>query len=335
MAIDSNSLTLAEYLQYTNDPLIQNAIFSLYGVNSVLGDTSFDTDSTMVRRGSRFRNADLPTVNWRKLNEEPPVVSGAPEQFSESVYIMANNIDTDIVLLADRNNYNDTRSSRFNLWWWSTLYDVNDKFINNNHATGDPDAIVGIRERLDDPTTWGVESGLKVDGGGVVMTDALTSTSANDFFGLIQDTLYEMGNPNGDGCVMYVNQELDKQMARAIRLMGAASGWTTQMDNFDRPVLMYRNMRISVIGRKKDGTTQIITNTETASGADGASTFTSFYIVRYGETYAKSWQMRPLSITDLGILNNGMINRIAIGWEFGYTFEDTRSMARGFNIKTT
>ena len=35
-------------------------------------------------------------------------------------------------------------------------YDLNYKFINNNHATGDANSFTGIRYRIDNGSTYGV-----------------------------------------------------------------------------------------------------------------------------------------------------------------------------------
>ena len=333
--IDANALTLADYALQSNDPRIAAVVFSLHRTGSVLQDIPMMTRPTLTVLGARFRNGKLATTNWRKINEEPIVAKSTPEQFSESVYILSNNIDTDVKLLLDENQIEDPRSLQFRAWLEAAVYDVNDKWINNNHLTGDADAPVGLRERLDDPTLWGVEAALKIDATGVDMTQAMTASTANNFIEFIQQMLDEMGNPEGDNITIYLNELVKRRFERAIRLLGAGAGWNMVTDAFDRAVTRYKNATIRVIGRKADGTTQIITNTETAAGADGASTFSSIYMVRYGEGYGMGWQMEPLFVNDLGILNNGVIYRINMDYAWGTLFTNTYSMSRLFNINVS
>jgi hypothetical protein len=338
MAIDANSLTLADYAQMSNDPRIAAVVYSLHRTGSVLQDIPFATKPTLKMNGVRFTNGNLAATNWRKLNEEPVVAKSTPEQFSESVYILSNNIDTDTKLLQDENQIEDPRSTQFNAWLEGAVYDVNDKWINNNHVTGDVDAPIGLRHRLDNPGDWGVDSGMKIDAGGATVDlsqGGMTAATANNFIEVVQQMFDEMGNPDGDGVILYMNELLKRRFERAVRLLGAGAGWDMTRDAFDRAVTRYKGATIRVTGRKADGTTQIITNTETSAGADGASTFTSMYAARFGEGYAKGWQMNPLVVNDLGVLNNGVIYRINLDWAAGTMFSNTRSMGRLYDIKVS
>lgn len=336
MAVDANALTLADYALQSNDPQIQSIVFSLHRTGSVLQDIPMITDPTLRMRGLRLRNGNIAATNWRAINEEPTVAKSTPEQFSESAYIASNNFDVDVKLLLDKNQIFDPRSGQFQMWLEGWVYDINDKWINNSHVTGDDDAPVGLRTRLDNPTDWGVESALKIDASGVDLTEgAMTATTANNFVDDVQSIFDEMGVPEGDGCVIYLNELMARRFARAVRLMGAAAGWSTREDAFARKVRMFNNAIVRVIGRKADGTTQIITNTETAAGADGSSTFSSLYVVRYGETHAMGWQMAPLVLNEIGLLNSGTQWRTNVDYAWGTTFSNTRSMARLFNIKVS
>lgn len=336
MAVDTNALTLADHALISNDPRIAAVVFSLHRTGSVLQDIPIMTRPTLKVNGARFRNGQLATTNWRKINEEPAVAKSTPEQFSESVYILSNNIDTDTKLLLDENAIEDPRSLQFRAWLEGVVYDINDKFINNNDVTGDEDAPIGIRHRLDNPDDWGVESALKVAGGGVDMTQAtMTSSTANNFIEFVQQLFDEMGAPDGDGIVLYMDELMKRRWEFSIRLLGAGAGWNMTTDAFDRAITRYKNAVIRVIGRKSDGTTKIMTVTETVAGVDGADNHTSIYAVRYGEGYGMGWQMEPLFVNDLGILNNGVIYRINMDWAFGTIYTSTYSLARLHGIKVS
>lgn len=332
---DSNSLTLSEYAMMSNDPLVRKVTYSLLEMGNVLQDIPLTNAQTMLANGVRFLGANLPGVNWGKLNQEPTVVKGKPSPFQEQAYLIRNSIDVDKKLVEDRNAISDPRGQQIEAYLRAVTYEINTQFINNNHVTGNSDCFTGLRYRLDNPTTYGVESEMKIDAGAVVMTTSMTAASANTFIETVDQTLDYMGSPDGSGVVLYMNDLLKRRFARAIRVLGAAAGFTTQRDAFDRQVEMYRGAVIRDIGRKADQSTRIITNTEDSAGVDGSSNYTSMYAVKYGEGYFTGWQFEPLVPRDLGLLDNGVIYRTVFDWAFGLYMEHTRAVARVFGIKVS
>lgn len=336
MAIDANALTLADYALQSNSPLVQRIAMSLLQSGMVLQDMPLTTRKSMIANGVRWQG-NLPTVAWRKLNDEPVATKGQPTPFQEQAYTMSNTIDVDRKLVEDINAISDPRAVQLVAYLAAVAYDFNDKFINNNHLTGEDDAPVGLRQRLDAPNDWKLASECKIDGGGVVMTSSLSAANANDFLELLQKMLDFMGAGDGTDVVIYVNDTLKRRIARAVRTLGAGAGFNTFEDAFGRTVERFQNAVIRDIGRKADQSTRIITDTETSTGADGASTFTSLYAVKYGEDHFFGWQFESLeeSISDLGLLNNGVIMRLVIDWAIGLFQANNRAVARVYNIKVS
>jgi hypothetical protein len=89
-------------------------------------------------------------------------VTGVPTPYQESAFLIRNYIDVDKFLVQDQNQIVNPRAMRLEGYLKSVAYEFNDKFINNNHATGNADALVGIRARLDDPTTYGSRTDCKI-----------------------------------------------------------------------------------------------------------------------------------------------------------------------------
>lgn len=336
MAVDSNALTLPQYALMSNDPMVRKVTFSLLEFGSILADIPLPTKKTFIANGARFQGDSLPVVNWAKLNEEPTVVTATPTPFQEQVYLIRNAIDTDNLLVDEENQIVDPRGIRLEAYLRSVAYDMNDKFINNEHLAGDPDCFVGLKSRLDNPTVYGCESELKIDGGGVDLTQAaMTAATANKFLEFVDTLLSYLGAPDGGGVVLYMNEVLQRRFAFAIRVLGAGAGFTTARDGFDRTIDMYKGATIRVIGRKKDQATQIITSTEANTGAAGSSTYTSMYGVRYGESGMTGWQFRSLgeSVRDLGLLDNGVTYRTVVDWAVGLYQAHTRAIGRLYGIK--
>lgn len=337
MAIDSSSLTLAQWANQANDPLATAVTFSLLDTGSVLEDIPFQTYKSMKFNGTRF-TGNLATVNYRKLNESSVVTSSTATPYQENAYIMSNMIDIDQKLREDINSIDDPSAIQLMAYLRAASYDLNDKFINNNQVTGDADAPIGIRYRLDNPSTMGTNSACKVDCGAVDLTPgSMTAATAATFIEKVEQVLHEVdGGVNGDGVVLYMNRLLARRFGRAVRMLGAGGGFDMTTDAFGRRVTTFRNAVIREVGLKADQSTEIITNTETSAGADGASTYTSFYAVKYGEGYARGWQFDTLanSIQFIGQRSDEPTHeRTLIDWAFGFRFQHTRSMGRGYGVK--
>ena len=336
MAADASAISLSEYAIMSNDPLVMAITKSLIVNGAVFTDIPFLNQNTLLANGVRWQD-NLPTVNWSKINAGLTVTKGKPTAYQEQAYLMRNAIDCDVKLLQDKNRIVDPCAAQLDAYFAAVTYDYNDKFINNDHLSGDDDSIVGLRYRIDNASTYGVVSELKIDAGAIDMSDAgMTAAIANNFIVLIQTLLDYFGRREGDGVVLYMNDNMIRRFEKAVRMLGAGAGWNTQVDAWGRMVTKYRNAKIVDIGRKADQSTRIILNTEASTGAAGASVHTSIYGVVYGPERLVGWQFAPLgeSVTDLGLLgNDGTIARVMIDWATGLLPQHTRCMGRIYGIK--
>jgi hypothetical protein len=332
MAISANAMTLAEFAQIANDPMITQVVWSLRAVNSVLADIPWITKKTLKANGLRV-TGNLPTVGWTKLNTTPSAVKGAAVPFEESAFIIRNLIEVDHAMVEDESQIVDPRAFHMQAYLKAVAYDFNDKFINNTPVLNG-DAIVGIRCRLDNPTVYGALAASKIDAGGAVITTAATAAQANAFMEWVDQLLYAVDAPEGQGVVIYANATLLRRFATLVRLLGAGAGFAMSTDNYGRSVSTYKGAVLKDIGLKGDQTTNIITNTETTAGVGGASTYTSMYAVRYGDTGLTGWQFAPLTAKDLGQDPvDGVVFRTFIEWIGGLLSNDIRSIARLYGLK--
>lgn len=333
MAISSAALTLAQYAMLSNDPLVQAVTFSLIDNGSVMArDIPFTDKKSLYVNGVRWEG-NLPTVAWANINEEGTTVSAQPTPYQESIYTMRNYIDVDKLLVNDENQITDPRSAQTEIYMKSAAYDFNDKFINNNHGAGDAKAIVGIRSRIDLGTTFGVRSENKIDAGGVVVTASATAATFGAFIEFIDQLLWSVDSPDGLGVVLYLSAEMSRRWDRLARSFSGQGGFGTATDQLGRGVTTYKNAVVRDIGKKADQSTNIITNTETAAGLDGASTMTSIYAVNYSSGHFQGWQMQPLIAQDLGLLENGVTYRTLVDWAGGLLNQSNRSLGRVYDIK--
>lgn len=342
MAVDSNALTLAEIAVQSRDPLQQRLAYSLYAEGSMLQDIPLVTRDGMMRMDfTRYGAGDLPSVNWRKLNEEPTVVKSKAKQYSEDAYIMSAKFTVEDRLLRMPNQIQSPLTTQMDAWMRSKTREFNYRFINNdpnNTTSGDEDAFKGLRYRLDNPTEFGIPSEMKINAGGVVIVPgSVTAATANSFLVYVDQMLDLIGAPDGNNVVLYMDGEVKRAFAAAVRILGEGAGFRSTEDAFGRRIEMFRNAKVRDAGRKIDDSTPVILPYETAAGADGVSgtdLYSSIYAVKYGEGKFSGWQTEALKPKDLGLsTENGILRNVVVDWGVGLWQEDARSIARLYNIK--
>lgn len=333
MAVDASSLTLSDYALMSNSPLIQYISNGMLVLGNVLQDMPLVVDPTMQRQGMRWLGDNNNAENWRKLNEESTVTKSVPSPFQEQSYIRNNAFDVDTFISLDRNQIVEPFAGQLQKWMMDFTYGFNNIFINNNHITGDADAPVGLRWRLDNAATYGIPTEMKLS---AAATDISAGSNVPKLTYYIDNMLIRMGAPEGDGVVIYVNEQVKTLIDFGLKLAGTAGGFKTTQDAFDRSVTQYKNAKIRVIGRKADQTTQIITATEDTGGLDASSTYSSMYFVKYGtENAFYGWEFRSLESSVIGpfLLPGGTQERMVVDWAVGLFQEHPRSIGRIYNIK--
>lgn len=337
MAVQTGSMTMAQWAAMSNEPLVQAVTWSLIEAGSVMArDIPFLNNESLYVNGVRFEGG-LPAIKWAQLNEEGVTVSMAPSPFQEQVFIIRNQVDIDEYLVRDKNAIRDVRSTQLEGLLRSIAYDFNEKFISNRHDTGEPNAIVGIRNRIANGSTYGVRSENLINGNALDLTAAtLASTpqNANTLLELFDQMLFSVDAPDGSpSVVIYCNEVFKRRLNRAVRGLGTAGGFAQSQDMFGRTVDTYKSCQIRDIGRKRDQSSLIITNTESANGLAESSAHTSVYAVNYADGHFGGWQFDPLAARDLGLLNSGMQFRAFVSWAGGLINYNTRSLARIYGLK--
>src|SRR6266571_6171405 len=141
MAIAANSVSLADYALTSNSPPVRAVTYSLILSENVMQDVPLINSESLVANGVRFEG-NLPSVNWAPLNAEGVTTKGTPTPYAEQAYMIRNNIDTDKVLVEDKNSIVDPRGVQTEAYLRALTYDMNFRFIKNDHVTGDANAPV-------------------------------------------------------------------------------------------------------------------------------------------------------------------------------------------------
>ena len=335
MAIAQGTVTLADYALMSNQPMVQAVSYSLILYANIMQDIPMIERKSLTVNGRRFEG-NLPTINWSQLNAEGVSTRGQPTAYQEQAYIIRNYIDVDKFMVEDENEIIDPRELQTQAYLKGLTYDFNWKFFANNHVTGDINAPVGLRYRIDNGGIYGVRPENKIDALGTASDISLanvTVAKANSFLYFLDQLLWSVDSPDGTGVVLYMSDITLRLFRNALRTLGTSGGLAITQDQFSRQVETYKGAVIRDPGYKADQATRILTTTETAAGLDGASTFTSIYAVNYGTDHLFGWQFAPPNVQDLGLIYNGAIYRTLIDWAVGLVTASTRSVARLYDVK--
>jgi len=331
--VAATALTLTDYALLSNDPLVQAITWSLIDYGIAFQDIPMITKESLIVNGSRIEG-DLPTINWAQINAPGVTIKGVPIPWQEQIYTTRNYIDVDELYVRDQNRIVDPRSQEADIVLKALAYELNYRFINNDHVTGDKNCFVGIRSRIDNGSVYGVRSENKLDAGGVdISLGGLTEATALHFLELLNYLLWLADSPDGSGIVLYMNDNVLRRVDTVIKSLGTSGGFQTTMDQYDRSVTKYKNAIIRDPGLRADQSTRVITNTETSAGADGSSNYTSIYAVNYKMGHFGGWHYEPIAVNDLGLQPDGVIYRTLVKYSCGLYNSSNRSLARMYDIK--
>lgn len=339
MAIDFNgALTLADYAAISNDPLVKEITKSLHKTWNALKDIPLSTNPSLRQTGMRYLNANIPTPNWTGLNAEPQTFKSKPKSYEEQLYILRNKLTVDRRILDQPNAIVDPVESQIQMFLEGFAYDFNDKFINNNPAStaagNSADCFPGLNYRLNNAADYDIPSEMIIQSQNLSASNLFATgatagaAAANRFIADLQNLFDNMNAPDGDGIVLYMSELTKRQIEMAIRVMGIGAGFDITQDSYDRPVEKYKNATVRTVGRKSDGTTPIISNTQTL-GTLTASKATSVFAVRYGTGYVTGWQSEPFKPKYLGLsAENGIMHNVLFDWGVGLWVPHNRALGR-------
>lgn len=340
MAIDSGTMNLTDFALLSVTPKKQAEVaYSMIKAGSVFRDIPLETDPILNMDWIRYVGG-LQGPTWAPLNTDPTSVKAVPTPYNEQAYAFANMINIPILLLKARNRRGNPFNEQTDNFLKALSYDLNYKFFENHHGTGgDPNSFVGIRERLRDTAKFGTNSECKVNAG-VSYADADLSTAANTnkLLRKIQEVLDAMGENEGDGIIIYGNEDILRRLENGVRTLGAGGGFDMTQDAFGRKVRKYRNATIRSAGRQNPTAagvqSQVLVSTEDANGALGGTTYTSLFFVKAGKESFHGWQFMALEPTDPFKTDDGVTMRVVLHNAYGLVQHDTRALGQLYGIAT-
>ncbi|WP_153979258.1 major capsid protein [Paenibacillus xylanilyticus] len=301
------ALTLLESAKLSQDTLQQGVIETFVQNAPVLQYLPF-----MEIQGNAYaynREASLPGVAFRGVNEGYVESTGAVNQLTESLSIMGGDADVDKFIQRTRSNVNDQRAIQTALKTKAAAFKFQDTFFNGDIAT-DSKSFDGLKKRLT---------------GSQVITAATNGLNIGDegnydlFLEALESLLYQT---RGRADALYMDSKTKIRLSTIARKLGFHEN---SVDAFGKPVIAFNGVPIFDAGDNAAGG-KVIGHNETTGTATNT---TSIYAVKFGaDEYTSGLTNGGVQVTDLGEVHDKPVLRTRIEFYTGMALFDGKSAAR-------
>ena len=255
------AVTLAEAAVLSQNDLQRGVLETFVQASPVL-----DRLPLMNIEGNAYaynKEATLPGVAFRSVNEAYTESTGTVNQATESLVILGGDADVDKFIVQTRGNLNDQRAVQTAMKVKAASYKFQDSFINGDVAV-DPKGFDGLKKRLT----------------GSQVLDAATNgigpvAGGHDFFDALDALVAQVA---GGADALYANSAVIAKIMSSARRLGGADMITEALTG--KRVATYNGIPLLDIGKTAAGA-DIITRTETQGTAAGTSS--SIYAVKFGQ----------------------------------------------------
>ncbi|MEK3776854.1 major capsid protein [Paenibacillus sp. FSL K6-4396] len=301
------ALTLLESAKLSQDTLQQGVIETFVQNAPVLQYLPF-----MEIQGNAYaynREASLPGVAFRGVNEGYVESTGAVNQLTESLSIMGGDADVDKFIQRTRSNINDQRAIQTALKTKAAAFKFQDTFFNGDVAT-DSKSFDGLKKRLT---------------GSQVINAATNGLNIGDegnydlFIEALETLLYQT---RGRADALYMDSKTKIRLSTIARKLGFHEN---SVDAFGKPVIAFNGVPIFDAGDNAAGG-KVIGHNETTGTATNT---TSIYAVKFGaDEYTSGLTNGGVQVTDLGEVHDKPVLRTRIEFYTGMALFDGKSAAR-------
>ncbi|MDT3331409.1 hypothetical protein Q9S78_12090 [Microbacterium sp. KSW-18] len=257
------AVTLAQAALLSENQLQRGVVETFVQESSVL-----DRIPLMDIEGNAYaynKEATLPGVAFRSVNEAYTESTGTVVQATESLVILGGDADVDRFIVQTRGNLNDQRAVQTRLKVKSAAYKYQDAFFNGDVAV-DPKGFDGLKKRL----TGGQVLDAATNGLGPV-------AAGHDFLDALDALVASVPGLNGTNGAIYANRLVRAKILSSLRRLGGADFVNEELTR--KRVLTYNGIPVLDPGQNLAGA-EVLPLTETQGSSSAAS---SVYAVRFGE----------------------------------------------------
>lgn len=261
------AVTLAQAALLSQDDLQRGVIETFVQESAVL-----DRLPLMTIEGNAYaynKEATLPGVAFRSVNEAYTESTGTVVQATESLVILGGDADVDTFIQRTRSNLNDQRAIQTRLKVKAASYKFQDAFFNGDVAV-DPKSFDGLKKRL---------TGAQVIDAATNGLPIVGSSNADifAFFDKLDELISAVPGITAENGAIYAPRGLRSKVISAGRRVGGTE--MVQEDLTGKRIATWNGIPLLDPGDSLAGT-QILTQTETQGSSSVAG---SIYAVRFGE----------------------------------------------------
>lgn len=215
------------------------------------------------------KEATLPGVAFRSVNEAYTESTGTVVQATESLVILGGDADVDRFIVQTRGDLNDQRAVQTRLKVKAASYKYQDTFFNGD-VTVDTKSFDGLKKRL---------TGSQVIDAGTNGAPVLGNggTDSQSFFDMLDALIAQVPGIDGNNGAIYANASVIGKIRSAGRRLGGVD--LVKEDMTGKRVVTWNGIPVLNPGNNLAGS-PILTQTETQGSSSAAS---SVYAVRFGE----------------------------------------------------
>ncbi|MEV7827510.1 major capsid protein [Microbacterium enclense] len=257
------AVTLAQAALLSQNDLQRGVIETFVQESPVL-----DRLPLMTIQGNAYaynKEATLPGVAFRSVNEAYTESTGTVVQATESLVILGGDADVDRFIVQTRGDLNDQRAIQTRLKVKAASYKFQDAFFNGDVAV-DAKSFDGLKKRLI----------------GAQVIDAATNgigpvAGGHDFLDALDALLAAVPGINSGNGAIYANSAVIGKLTSSLRRLGGADFIREDLTN--KRVLTYNGIPVLDPGANLAGT-NILPQNETQGSSSASS---SVYAVKFGE----------------------------------------------------
>jgi hypothetical protein len=296
--------TLVEYAKSleTKDPA-RPLVEMFASASDIIGALPFDGLTGPVYEG--FRQAVLPTIGFRGINEVSTSGTGVITPFQEPSFIIDHDLDVDRAIV-DR--YGETRRAREETMAMAAAGKLwADTFLKGDN-TSNPRVFDGLQRRAR------------------LFNRTITNSAASGGAALSLLNL-DRAIANTSQCTHIIADYLTWPLWIAAARNTSLSGFVIQTwDQVGTPKMSYGGKPI-LWGYERDDHGSMLPFTEVGSGG-GAAVTSSIYTVSLRDGGLKGIQIKPMMFKDMGLLENGITYRTHMSWDVGIVDEHKYCLTR-------
>jgi len=316
--------TLADYARLAESPLKAGVIDILRMASPILDSLSFSDEGTLDIE--LLRTKSLPTVYSRKIGGTFTESKGQIEPVKDRIINFGGYIDIDKTLMKAKTQV-DQKALQVSMFTKAMGAYFNNVFFNGT-PTSDYDSLTGLWYRLVNylPSAQSIAAG-SIDISPDSATLAADKIKLVDYVHQLMDVT---GHGDGGPDILYMGRTLKLRFESAMRQSGML-GTTT--DSYGRTFATFgeggpKIMEAGVTD-PLDLTAQVLGVAELADGtALTGGACSSIYSVKYGGEYVNGFQVYPIDVQDIGLLQAGNAYRVTIDWTPGIYMVSPFSVGR-------